>query len=123
MRNVHRGIAARPSQRRHCIAGKWLTPGDPCIFAGAAGDDMGAATYAWLRLVDVAVSKVEKILSPSASAKTQAPSMYFLGPESALDAVQRADILSNIFSPFMSGAGRHSLEEFRFLRLIFRPRH
>jgi hypothetical protein len=28
------------------------------------------------------VSKVEKILSPSASAKTQAPSMYFLGPES-----------------------------------------
>src|SRR6266700_3437432 len=54
MRNVHRGIAARPSQRRHCIAGKWLTPSDPCIFAGAARDDMGAATHAWLRLVDVA---------------------------------------------------------------------
>src|SRR5262245_6220874 len=30
-----------------------------------------------------------------------APSMYFLGPESTLNAVHRADILSSIFSPFM----------------------
>jgi len=32
------------------------------------------------------VSKVEKIMSPSASAKTQAPSIYFFGPESTLSA-------------------------------------
>ena len=36
------------------------------------------------------VSKVEKILSPSASASTQAPSIYFLEPESTLSASQRA---------------------------------
>jgi hypothetical protein len=45
------------------------------------------------------VSKVEKILSPSASASTQAPSIYFFAPDSTLSASQRADILSSIFSP------------------------
>src|SRR5262245_14609292 len=44
------------------------------------------------------VSKVEKILSPSASASTQAPSIYFLAPDSMLSAWQRADILSSICS-------------------------
>ena len=54
MRNVCRGIAARPSQRRHCIAGKWLTPSDPCIFAGAARDDIAigrASSYQLGRLI------------------------------------------------------------------------
>src|SRR5262249_52923913 len=37
------------------------------------------------------VSKVEKILSPSASASTQAPSIYFFAPDSTLSASQRAD--------------------------------
>src|SRR5262249_55915701 len=46
------------------------------------------------------VSKVEKILSPSASASTQAPSIYVLSPDATLRAAQRADILSSIFSPF-----------------------
>jgi len=47
------------------------------------------------------VSKVEKILSPSLSVNTQAPSMYFLSPDATLSAAQCADILSSIFSPFM----------------------
>src|SRR6478735_1796566 len=47
------------------------------------------------------VSKVEKILSPSVSARMQAPSMYFLSPDATFSATQRADILSSIFSPFM----------------------
>src|SRR5215475_6789402 len=47
------------------------------------------------------VSNVEKILSPSASANTHAPSIYFLGPDSTFNATHRADILSSIFSPFM----------------------
>jgi hypothetical protein len=40
------------------------------------------------------VSKVEKILSPSLSARTQAPSIYFLSRDATLSAVQCADILS-----------------------------
>src|SRR5262245_5330354 len=47
------------------------------------------------------VSKVEKIWSPSLSVNTQAPSIYFLGPDSTFSATHRADILSSIFSPFM----------------------
>src|SRR5512133_3030238 len=47
------------------------------------------------------LSKVEKILSPSLSASTQAPSMYFLSPDATFNAAQWADILSSIFSPFM----------------------
>src|SRR6201993_1967331 len=47
------------------------------------------------------VSNVEKILSPSVSANTHAPSMYFLSPDATLSAAQCADILSSIFSPFM----------------------
>src|ERR1700692_405429 len=38
------------------------------------------------------VSKVEKILSPSRSASTQAPSIYFLSPKLTFSAAQRADI-------------------------------
>src|ERR1700746_688623 len=47
------------------------------------------------------VSKVEKILSPSLSASTQAPSMYFLSPDATFSATHCADILSSIFSPFI----------------------
>src|SRR6476469_9048323 len=47
------------------------------------------------------VSNVEKILSPSLSANTQAPSMYFFSPDATFNATHRADILSSIFSPFM----------------------
>src|SRR5262245_8754869 len=47
------------------------------------------------------VSKVEKILSPSASARTHAPSMYFLSPDWTFSARHLAAILSSIFSPFM----------------------
>src|SRR6266498_1031434 len=47
------------------------------------------------------VSKVEKILSPSLSASTQAPSMYFLSADATFNAVHRADIFSNIFIRFM----------------------
>ena len=54
MRDVHRGIATRPSQCRHCIASKWLAPCDPRIFPSATGDDVSAAIQGWLRLVDVA---------------------------------------------------------------------
>src|SRR5512132_1615636 len=54
MRDVHRGVATRPSQCRHSIACKWLAPGDPCILPGATGDDVSAAIQGWLRLVDVA---------------------------------------------------------------------
>jgi hypothetical protein len=39
------------------------------------------------------VSKVEKILSLSLSASTQAPSMYFLSPDATFSATQRADKL------------------------------
>src|SRR5215831_6885629 len=57
MRNVHRSIAAGASQRRHHYAGKWLTPSDPLILAGAASDDMGATVHLRLRLVGVASIK------------------------------------------------------------------
>jgi hypothetical protein len=45
MGDVHSGVAASPSQRRHCVACKWLTPSDSRILAGAARDDMGAAIH------------------------------------------------------------------------------
>src|SRR5262245_33283084 len=57
MRDVHRSIAAGASQRRHRYAGKWLTPSDPLILAGAASDDMGATVHLRLRLVRVASIK------------------------------------------------------------------
>src|SRR5262249_47763689 len=57
VRDVHRGIAAGASQRRHRYTGKWLTPSDPLIFAGAASDDMGATAHFRLRLVGVASIK------------------------------------------------------------------
>src|SRR5262245_51790238 len=102
VRDVHRGIPARASQRRHRYTGKWLTPSDPLILAGATSDDMGATVHLRLRLVSVSrVSKVEKIWSPSLSVNTQAPSMYFLSPDATLSAAHRADILSSIFSPFI----------------------
>ena len=52
---------------------------------------------------DLSTSRVSKVenLSPSASASTHAPSINFLGLESTLNASQRADILSSIFSPLM----------------------
>jgi hypothetical protein len=54
MGDVHRRVAARPSERRHSIACKWLTPSDASIFASAASDDVRAAIHSWLRLVNVA---------------------------------------------------------------------
>src|SRR6516162_8024120 len=79
MRDVHRGIAARPSQCRHCIACKWLTASDPSILAGAACDDVGAALHVWLRLVNVAgVEGRENLISVSIGQHTS--SIYvFLG--------------------------------------------
>src|SRR5215831_10986593 len=62
VRDVHRGIAAGASQRRHRYAGKWLTPSDPLILAGAASDDMGATVHFRLRLVGVASIKGRKNL-------------------------------------------------------------
>src|SRR5215831_8632266 len=44
VRDVHRGIPARASQRRHRYTGKWLTP----------SDHMGATAHFRLRLVEVA---------------------------------------------------------------------
>ena len=41
--------------------------------SGAASDDMGAAIHGRLRLVNVAGIEDKKILSPSVSARTQAP--------------------------------------------------
>src|SRR5438132_5555848 len=57
MRDVHRSIATGASQRRHRYAGEWLTPGDPLVLAGAAGDDVSATTHLRLRLVRVASVK------------------------------------------------------------------
>ena len=54
VRDVHREIAARAGWRRHGYAGKWLTPGDPLILPGTAGDDVGATIHFRLRLVEVA---------------------------------------------------------------------
>jgi len=57
MRDVHRSIAARASQRRHCVASKWLAPSNSLVLAGAARDDVGATVHFWLRLVRVASIK------------------------------------------------------------------
>src|SRR5262244_3138024 len=62
VRDVHRSIPARASQRRHRYTGKWLTPSDPLILAGAASDDMGATVHVRLRLVGVASIKGRKNL-------------------------------------------------------------
>jgi hypothetical protein len=59
----------------------------------------GAAVYGRLRVVDIVGEEFEKILSPSASARTQAP--YIFGPKLTLNAVHRADILASIFSSFV----------------------
>ena len=101
MRDIHGGIAAGASQCRQRFTSEWLAPCDALVFAGAAGDDMGATIHFRLRLSRSRVSKVEKIWSPSLSVNTQAPSIYFLSPDATLSAAHRADILSNIFSPFM----------------------
>src|SRR5438093_7024177 len=57
MRDVHRSITAGASQRRHRYTGKWLTPSDPLVLAGAASDDVGATVHLRLRLVDIASIK------------------------------------------------------------------
>src|SRR5262245_6850811 len=57
MRDVHRCIAARASQRRHCVASKWLAPSNSLVLAGATRDDVGATVHFWLRLVRVASIK------------------------------------------------------------------
>jgi hypothetical protein len=101
MRDVHRGITAGTGRCRHRFACKWLTPSDPRVLAAATSDDMGAAIHIRVGLVDVAGIESRENLVTITSARTQAPSMYFLGPESTLNAVHRADILSSIFSPFM----------------------
>jgi hypothetical protein len=50
----HRCIAPGSSQCRHCYTGKWFTPSDPFVLAGAASDDVGATVHVRLRLVHVA---------------------------------------------------------------------
>jgi len=77
MRDVHRCVSASTCQCRHRIACKLLTPSDPLILAGTTSDDMGAALHVWLRLVDVAGIEGRENFVTSASARTQAPSIYF----------------------------------------------
>src|SRR5262245_36167553 len=57
MRDIHRGVAAGSSQRRHRYAGKWLAPSDPFVLASAASDDVGATVHLRLRLVRIASVK------------------------------------------------------------------
>ena len=90
VRDVHRRVAAGAGEIGHGDAGEGLAARDARIFASAAGDDVRAAIHLGLRLVEI-----------TGVARTQAPSIYFLVPESTLSAVHRADILSNVFSPFM----------------------
>ena len=49
---------------------------------------MRAAFHVRLRGIQIARLKVEKITSPPLSVSAQAPSMYFLSPDSTLRAVQ-----------------------------------
>src|SRR6476659_3689003 len=53
VRDVHRKIFARASQRRHSYASKWLAPGDPLILTCTAGDDMRSTVHLRLGLVEV----------------------------------------------------------------------
>jgi hypothetical protein len=115
VRNVHREIAAGTSQGGHGQTSERLFSDDARVLAGAARDDRVPQLLSGCALSTSRVSKVEKILSPSLSASTQAPSIYFLSPASTLSATQCADILSKIFSPFMfwvvptASSGDHEL--------------
>ena len=62
---------------------------------------MGAAAHRRLRLVDVAGIESRENLVAVGIRQDAGPIDIFLGTESTLNAVHRADILSNIFSPFM----------------------
>src|SRR5438874_9924625 len=53
VRDVHRKIIARASQRRHSYARKWFASGDALILSGTAGDDMRSTTNLRLGLVEV----------------------------------------------------------------------
>ena len=62
---------------------------------------MGAAAHLRLQLVEIARIEGREDHVPVLVGERTAPSMNFLPPESMLSAVQRAAILSSIFSPFM----------------------
>ncbi len=80
---------------------KGSRPVMPFVLAGAAGDDMGATTHLWLRLFEVASIKGREYLIVVAIGQHTGAVDIFLSPDATLSAVQCADILSNIFSPFM----------------------
>ena len=101
MRDVHREIATRASWRRHGYASKWLTPGDPLIFPGTAGDDVGATIHFRLRLIEVASIEGRENLVAVAVGQHAGAVNVFLVADTMFNAAQWADILSSIFSPFM----------------------
>src|ERR1700744_968549 len=53
MRDIHCGIAACASQRRHIDACKGLTACDAFVLAGTARNDVRAALHVWLGLIDI----------------------------------------------------------------------
>ena len=74
VRDVHRKITARTSQCRHRYARKWLTTGDPFVFAGAASDDVSAAVHLRLRFVEVArIESRENLVTVRVGQYTRAP--------------------------------------------------
>src|SRR5262249_10868060 len=111
MRNVHRVIAARPSQRRHCITSKWLVPSDPCIFAGATRDDMAAATHVWLRLVDVAgIEGRENLVSVSVGQNTGSIDVLLGTRVDAQRGAARRHLVEHLFSLHVL-RGAHRLQQ------------
>ena len=101
MRDVHREIAARSVEGRDGDAGERLFSGDALVLSSTTRDGVLPQPIIGCELSTSRVSNVEKVLSPSLSARTQATSMYFFSPDATLRTTQRADILSSIFSPFM----------------------
>src|SRR5262245_34204369 len=99
VRAVHSGVATFTSERGHRIACKRLFARNTRILSSTSGNEMSTATH--ISGCDLSTSRVSKVETPSLSSSTQAPSIYFLPPESMLNAVQRADILSNIVWRFM----------------------
>ena len=75
VRDVHRRVAAGAGKVRHSVAGERLAAGDALIFARAAVMMCVPHFMSGCDLSRSRVSKLEKIMSPSASASTQAPSI------------------------------------------------
>jgi hypothetical protein len=88
------------------LAALHCTAGDVAIAAVAPlaallllGWTWPAANFLRVAIATVVLAVTYTIFSESLN--TQAPSMYFLSPDATLSAVQCADILSSIFSPFI----------------------